>query len=219
VLPGPRAWAWQIPISAGVTSVGIVCESEAFPKAGEDLDRFFAQAVASSPALAPRLAGARPLHALQREGNYSYAMASLAGEGWLLVGDAARFVDPLFSSGLSVAAESARAAAGAIQAALASGDVSAAAFEDYQRHLGRGLDVWREFIGLYYRLPRAFLSLLSDQEDRELLREVLQGDVYQGGSFPGLARLRSEIARVEQDPAHPWRAELDENAAKSLALV
>ena len=78
--------------------------------------RFFAQAVASSPALAPRMASARPLHALQREGNYSYAMERLAGDGWLLVGDAARFVDPLFSSGLSVAAESARAAAGAIQA-------------------------------------------------------------------------------------------------------
>jgi FADH2 O2-dependent halogenase len=115
-----------------------------------------------------------------------------------------------------VAAESARAAAGAIETALASGDVSAGAFEPYQRHLRRGLDIWREFIGLYYRLPRAFLSLLADASDRDLLREVLQGDVYQGGSFPGLERLRSEIARVESDPAHPWRAELDENAAKTL---
>jgi 1H-pyrrole-2-carbonyl-[peptidyl-carrier protein] chlorinase len=217
VLPGPRAWAWQIPISAAVTSVGIVCESEAFPKAGQDLERFFSEAVASSPALAPRMAGARPLHALQREGNYSYAMERLAGDGWLLVGDAARFVDPLFSSGLSVAAESARAAAGAIEAALGSGDVSAAAFEAYQRHLRQGLDVWREFIGLYYRLPRVFLSLLADAGDRDLLREVLQGDVYQGGPFPGLERLRAEIARVESDPAHPWRAELDESAAKILA--
>ena len=81
-----------------------------------------------------------------------------------------------------------------------------------------GLDVWREFIGLYYRLPRAFLSLLADPGDRELLREVLQGDVYQGGPFPGLERLRAEIARVESDPAHPWRAELDESAAKILAV-
>ncbi len=216
VLPGPRAWAWQIPITAGVTSVGIVCESDAFPKAGHDLHRFFKEAVASSPALARRLAGARPLHALQREGNYSYAMERLAGDGWLLVGDAARFVDPLFSSGLSVAAESARAAAAAIEGALAAGDVSAGAFEGYQRTLRTGLDAWRQFIGLYYRLPRAFLSLLADPADRELLREVLQGDVYEGGSLPGLERLRAEIARVEANPTHPWRAELDENAAKPL---
>jgi FADH2 O2-dependent halogenase len=207
VLPGPRAWAWQIPISEGVTSVGVVCESDAFPKAGEDLDRFFAQAISSSPALAARMARARPLHALQREGNYSYAMDRLAGDGWLLVGDAARFVDPLFSSGLSVAAESARAAASAIREALARDDVSAGAFEGYARHLRAGLDVWREFIGLYYRLPRAFLGLLADPAERELLRQVLQGDVYEGGAGAGLERLRAEIARVEADPAHPWLAE------------
>ena len=159
VLPGPRAWAWQIPISAGVTSVGIVCESEAFPKAGHDLHRFFSEAVASSPALGPRMAGARPLHALQREGNYSYAMERLAGDGWLLVGDAARFVDPLFSSGLSVAAESARAAAAAIRGALAAGDASAAAFEGYAapaacrpRRLAR---VHRPLLPAAARLPRA----------------------------------------------------------------
>jgi ABC-type nitrate/sulfonate/bicarbonate transport system ATPase subunit/flavin-dependent dehydrogenase len=207
VLPGPRAWAWQIPITDGVTSVGVVCESDAFPKAGEDLDSFFAASISSSPALAGRMARARPLHALQREGNYSYAMERLAGDGWLLIGDAARFVDPLFSSGLSVAAESARAAASAIREALARGDVSARAFEGYARHLGAGLDVWREFIGLYYRLPRAFLGLLADPAERELLRQVLQGDVYEGGAAAGLERLRAEIARVEADPAHPWLAE------------
>src|SRR5574338_272098 len=162
VLPGRRAWAWQIPISAAVTSVGVVCEADGFPKAGEDVDRFFADAVASSPALARRMAKARALHALQRDGNYSYAMERLAGDGWLLVGDAARFVDPLFSSGLSVAAESAREAAGAIRDALARGDCSAAAFAGYERRLRAGLGAWREFIALYYRLPRAFLALLAD---------------------------------------------------------
>jgi ABC-type nitrate/sulfonate/bicarbonate transport system ATPase subunit/flavin-dependent dehydrogenase len=203
VLPGPRAWAWQIPISAGVTSVGIVCEAEAFPKAGEDLDGFFAAAVAGSPVLARRMAGARPLHALQREGNYSYSMERLAGDGWLLVGDAARFVDPLFSSGMSVAAESARAAAAAIREALARGDVSAAAFAGYERHLRAGLDVWRELIALYYRLPSAFLALLADPDERELLRQLMQGDVYEGGAAAGLERLRAEIARAEASAAAP----------------
>ena len=52
VLPGPRAWAWQIPISAAVTSVGVVCDAERFPKAGDDPGAFFAEAVASSAPLA-----------------------------------------------------------------------------------------------------------------------------------------------------------------------
>jgi ABC-type nitrate/sulfonate/bicarbonate transport system ATPase subunit/flavin-dependent dehydrogenase len=209
VLPGRRAWAWQIPISAAVTSVGVVCDGDAFPRAGDAPEGFFAGALAGSPTLARRMAGARPLHALQREGNYSYAMDRFSGEGWLLVGDAARFVDPLFSSGLSVAAESARAAAGAIRDALANGDVSAAAFAGYERHLRRGLDAWRELLALYYRLPRAFLALLADPSEREALRPLLQGDVYEDGAAASLHRLREEIARVERDAAHPWRAELD----------
>jgi 1H-pyrrole-2-carbonyl-[peptidyl-carrier protein] chlorinase len=193
VLPGPRAWAWQIPISAAVTSVGVVCDAERFPKTGEDPSAFFAEAIASSPALARAMTGARPLHALQREGNYSYAMERLAGDGWLLVGDAARFVDPLFSSGLSVAAESAREAATAIRAALARGDLSAASFAAYERRLQSGLDAWREFIGLYYREPRAFLALLADPAERELLRDVLQGDLYESAPAAALARLRTEV--------------------------
>ena len=204
VLPGPRAWAWQIPISAGATSVGVVCDADRFPKAGDDPAAFFAEAVASSAPLARAMAGARPLQALQREGNYSYAMERLAGDGWLLVGDAARFVDPLFSSGLSVAAESAREAATAIRDALARGDVSAAAFASYEDRLRGGLDAWREFIGLYYRSPRAFLGLLADPAEREQLRDVLQGDLYDAARRSGVERLRAEIARLESDPSHPW---------------
>ena len=181
VLPGPRAWAWQIPISAGVTSVGVVCESDAFPKAGHDLDRFFAEAVASSPALVRRMAGARPLHALQREGNYSYAMERLAGDGWLLVGDAARFVDPLFSSGLSVAAESARAAAGGdprapSPPATSRPAPSRATSATCARASTCGASSSASTTGC--RAPSCRCS--PNPDDRELLREVLQGDVYEG---------------------------------------
>jgi ABC-type nitrate/sulfonate/bicarbonate transport system ATPase subunit/flavin-dependent dehydrogenase len=193
VLPGPRAWAWQIPISAAVTSIGIVSDAEAFPKSGDDHERFFAERAAANAAFARSLGAARPLGALQREGNYSYRMERLAGDGWLLLGDAARFVDPLFSSGLSLAAESARAAAAAIRAALAAGDVSARAFASYEASLAAAADAWREFITLYYREPRAFLSLLGDPVRREALRDLLQGDVFERDAGPGLAALQSEL--------------------------
>jgi ABC-type nitrate/sulfonate/bicarbonate transport system ATPase subunit/flavin-dependent dehydrogenase len=203
VLPGPRAWAWQIPISAAVTSVGIVSDADAFPKAGDDAERFFTERVAANAALAHSMRGARPLGALQREGNYSYRMERLAGDGWLLLGDAARFVDPLFSSGLSIAAESARAAAAAIRAALAAGDVSAARFAGYEASLGAAADAWREFIALYYEEPRAFLALLGDPARREALRDLLQGDVFERDATPGLAALRGELARLGAQELHP----------------
>ncbi|HZO07920.1 MAG TPA: NAD(P)/FAD-dependent oxidoreductase, partial [Myxococcota bacterium] len=196
VLPGPRSWAWQIPISPAVTSVGVVTDADAFPKAPEDVLRFFAERVGLAPALARSMAPARPLGALQREADYSYAMERFAGDGWLLVGDAARFVDPLFSSGVSLAAESARAAAQTICAALVAGDAAAERFGAYEARLRAATDAWREFVALFHREPRAFLALLADPARRESLRDLLQGDVWERDAEPGLAALREELART-----------------------
>jgi ABC-type nitrate/sulfonate/bicarbonate transport system ATPase subunit/flavin-dependent dehydrogenase len=208
VLPGPRAWAWQIPIREGVTSVGVVAGDAAFPKAGESIDAFFAAQVAASPALARRMARARPLHALQREGNSGYAMERYAGDGWLLVGDAARFVDPIFSSGISVAAESAREAAAAIQAALAAGDARAERFAAYEARLRSGIETWRELVLLYYRLPRLVLALLDAPEERAALQALLQGVILGDERSPLLTRLAERLAAIEADRTHPWHAEL-----------
>jgi FADH2 O2-dependent halogenase len=154
------------------------------------------------------MAGARRLGELAREGNAGYAMERYAGDGWLMVGDAARFVDPIFSSGVSVAAESAREAAAAIASALAAGDVRGERFAPYADALASGIDTWRELVLLYYRLPRLVLSLLDEPDGRAALQHVLQGTVF-GGEPPALlARLRSQVAAIEADPAHPWHAEL-----------
>jgi 1H-pyrrole-2-carbonyl-[peptidyl-carrier protein] chlorinase len=208
VLPGLRAWAWQIPIRDGVTSVGVVTGDAGFPKASESVDEFFAREVASSPALARSMAGAKRLGELAREGNAGYAMERYAGDGWLMVGDAARFVDPIFSSGVSVAAESARAAAAAIEGALAAGDVRSARFAPYAEALASGIETWRELVLLYYRLPRLVLEWLDGPDDRAALLEVLQGTAF-GGEPPALlARLRNQVDGIEADPAHPWHGEL-----------
>ena len=202
VLPGPRCWAWQIPISAAVTSVGIVTDAAGLPKAAGDLSAFFAERVASNAYFSESMRPARPLGALQREGNYSYAMERLAGDGWLMVGDAARFVDPLFSSGLSLAVESARAAAAAIRDALAADDVSAVRFAEYEGSLCGASDTWRQFISLYYREPRAFFALMSDPARREDLRDLLQGEVWERDASRGLDALRASLTRFEaqRDP-------------------
>src|SRR5262249_44822716 len=139
-----------------------------------------------------------------REGNYSYVMEKTAGDGWVLVGDAARFVDPIFSSGVSVAMESAKRAAEAIGNALASGNVSAASFTDYETTIREGCDVWREFILLFYRLPPSFFALLKQPEARLGALRLLQGEVYDRRSVPILERMRREIQAVADTPDHPW---------------
>ncbi|HXT38562.1 MAG TPA: NAD(P)/FAD-dependent oxidoreductase [Candidatus Angelobacter sp.] len=208
VLPMPRAWAWLIPIDGRVTSVGVVTQSGDFVKGSELAKDFFTRQISSHPSLAGRMARARPLHEFTREGNYSYVMESFAGNGWMLVGDAARFVDPVFSSGVSVAMESAKRAAGAVIRALERGDVSAASFSDYEKSVRTGVDIWREFIRLYYQLPTLFLDLIGKPEARWQLTQLLQGDVYDRAAVPILRQMEEAIKVVADDPAHPWRPHL-----------
>ncbi len=208
VLSMPRAWIWIIPINSSITSVGIVTKSADFPKSAEPLEQFFNRHIRSHPALARRMANARPVQEFTREGNYSYVMDRFSGDGWLLVGDAARFVDPVFSSGVSVAMESAKRGADAIIAALRKNDVSGRAFAEYESTIRAGVDIWREFILMYYQLPPLFFDLISKPDSRAQITRILQGDVYDRASIPILAQMREAIQAVASDPSHAWRAHL-----------
>src|SRR5205814_8204252 len=115
----------------------------AFVRGGERVEEFFARHIATHPILSAQMATARPVHDFTREANYSYVMERFAGNGWLLAGDAARFVDPVFSSGVSVAMESAKRAAHAIITALARGDEGVARFADYEQTVRAGVAIWR----------------------------------------------------------------------------
>ena len=199
VLGAPRAWAWQIPISAEVTSVGIVCEGQAGLGRDETGDRWFARLVASHRLLSARMAKAQPLHALQIEGSQSYFGERLAGAGWIAVGDAAQFVDPVFSSGVSVAAESARLAARAIRDALADPASAAECFAEYDRTVRRGGEVWRELILLFYRVPPLFLGLLEDPSARPALQSLLQGRVFAAHDATALGELQARALELERE--------------------
>jgi ABC-type nitrate/sulfonate/bicarbonate transport system ATPase subunit/flavin-dependent dehydrogenase len=211
ILSLPRAWVWLIPINQTVTSVGIVTKGSDFTKNHESAEEFFARHIAGHPLLVRRMAKARPLHEFTREGNYSYVMDRFAGDGWLLVGDAARFVDPVFSSGVSVAMESAKRAADAIIRALAHNHVDAGAFAEYEQTLRAGMNIWREFILLYYQLPPLFFDLIARPDTRGQLTQLLQGDVYDRSSAPILGQMRSTIKAVAADKQHPWRPHLSED--------
>jgi ABC-type nitrate/sulfonate/bicarbonate transport system ATPase subunit/flavin-dependent dehydrogenase len=213
MLPVQRGWAWQIPITETITSIGVVTDGAGFVKANESVDDFFARHLAMNFVLTQRMAGARRIHEFCREGNYSYVMDKIAGDGWVLVGDAARFVDPIFSSGVSVAMESAKRAAEAIRAALASGDLSAAAFADYEKTIRGGCDVWREFILLFYRLPPLFFDLLKKPDTRLAALRLLQGEVYDRRSEPILDVICREMQTVVDTPGHPWSAYLSPEPA------
>ena len=99
-MPIERGWAWQIPVSDKITSVGVVVEKEVFKQTKMGIEEYFFKYTTTNPDLANALKNARRVSDFKREGDYSYSMEKFVGDGYLLIGDAARFVDPIFSSGI-----------------------------------------------------------------------------------------------------------------------
>lgn len=203
-LPITNTWVWQIPITDTVTSIGVVTQKKNFAKSKESREAFFWECIKSRPELFEGLTaqGSTQMHPLKEEGDYSYAMKQLCGDRLLLVGDAGRFVDPIFSTGVSIALNSSRFAHKDILKSLETGDFSREAFGEYEATLKRGTRNWYNFISVYYRLNVLFTAFVSDPRYRLDVLKLLQGDVYEEAEPPVLTRMRSIVEAVERDKNH-----------------
>lgn len=217
-LPVADTWVWQIPITDSITSVGVVSQRARLRSFDGDTKRFFWETVATRPALLEVLESSRQVRPLKTEGDYSYALSRIAGDGHIMIGDAARFVDPIFSSGVSVAMNSARIASADIIDAAKAGDFSHKRFARYETKLRRGVRNWYEFISIYYRLNILFTAFVQDERYRPDVLKLLQGDVYDDEPVV-LAEMREVVRAVEDDPEHLWRPYLGELKAPTAAPI
>lgn len=216
-LPVKRGWVWQIPISETVTSIGAVAEKEVFAKGKGDHGAWFHELCESAPDIAKAMQNARQVTDFSVEGDYSYTMTDYCGDGFVLVGDAARFVDPIFSSGVSVALYSAKFASEAIVSALAAGHqrVSKEQLRSYHERLKKGTTVWYEFITLYYKLLPMFTLFIKKSQYRLQVLQLLQGEVFDRESVPVLDAMRKFVNAVEEAPDHMLAAAMDHELAVS----
>lgn len=201
-LPKKHSWIWQIPISEKITSFGVVTLRDNFVKRKESHGAFFQELLETRPVLAQRLAKAKQVKAFSLEGDYSYSMKTLVDDHLLLIGDAARFIDPIFSSGVSVAMNSARFAAKDILAALKENSFGKEKFKNYESTIRKGTDIWYEFIEYYYRLNVMFTYFIGKKEYRSDIIELLQGDVYNERPKV-LDAMKKLIQDTEGNPNHP----------------
>jgi 1H-pyrrole-2-carbonyl-[peptidyl-carrier protein] chlorinase len=203
-LPISNSWIWQIPITDDITSIGVVTQKKNFAGSKQDRENFFWNAIPNRASVMEALRGATQLRPFKEEGDYSYAMKQLCGDRFLLVGDAGRFVDPIFSTGVSIALNSSRLAHKDILSALERNDFSRPSFATFEETMRRGTKNWYDFISVYYRLNVLFTYFITDSRYRLDVLKLLQGDVYDEEQPPVLARMRSMVADVEQNPKHPW---------------
>lgn len=203
-LPVSNSWIWQIPITETITSIGVVTQKQNFLKAKSDREAFFWDMVGKRPQIAEALKKARRVRPFKEEGDYSYSMKQIVGDRFVLIGDAARFVDPIFSTGVSIALNSARFAHKDILRALETNDFSREAFSNYETTIRRGTKNWYEFITIYYRLNVLFTWFIRNPQYRLDVLKLLQGDVYDEDEPAVLRKMREKVEEVEKNVNHPW---------------
>lgn len=189
-----RAWAWQIPLRGDRWSIGVVIPSADFRARRRPADELFFDLCRRNVALRGAMGDAEALQPIRVEADYSYTVERLAGPGWLLVGDACGFIDPVLSTGLDIALFSAVAAFEAIESARESGD-ERRAFEVYERDVGGGLEAWRDLVVLFYRLQVLFTYFAIRPRHREDSIRILQGNLFHPEA---LARARRMITAMKR---------------------
>jgi 1H-pyrrole-2-carbonyl-[peptidyl-carrier protein] chlorinase len=201
-LPVERGWVWQIPINDEITSIGVVAEKDVFKQARLDYEAYFDAHCQINPDLYKAMRNAVRVNEFKSEGDYSYSMEKFVGDGYMMIGDAARFVDPIFSSGVSIALYSAKYGSERICYALGANDFSEEALRPYEVKIREGVAIWYEFIRLYYKLLPLFTHFISSKKHRIEVLRLLQGDVFDRGEVPVLDAMRKYIETVEKADTH-----------------
>jgi flavin-dependent dehydrogenase len=150
--PGKTGWFWYIPLHDDIVSVGVVANFDYLFKNRDSVDyeTIYNAEVERYPAIQKRIANATRATQFFAQKEYSYRARQAAGDGWVLVGDAFGFLDPLYSSGVMLALKSGQLAADAIVEGLAKGDTTAAQLGKWETDYVRGMERMRRLVCEYY---------------------------------------------------------------------
>jgi len=175
-----HGWFWFIPLSDGRTSIGAVTWPYYLKTRKKPMTDFLLDTIALCPKLAERLQGAELASVPEATGNYSYTCSRTHGSNYLLLGDAYTFIDPVFSSGVMLAMNSAFAGADAVDACLSHPERAAAALRRFDRTVRIGPKKFSWFI---YRVTNPtmrnlFMGPRNLFRMQEALLSVLAGDVF-----------------------------------------
>ncbi len=211
-------WFWLIPLTPQRVSVGCVMDQEQFARSGQTPAEAFTGAWQASMAMRKRIGRAMPLGPFQTSGDFSYYNRRLTGPRLLRVGDAAGFMDPIFSAGVYLAMHSGRLAARTVIESLAARDDGRAAMRLYERRVFRAMRFFWDMSLAFYTTP--FLELFMEPRPTfglpDAVVAILAGELEGGWelavrrkAFFGLVWLQRRMALVphisfaDDSPASP----------------
>ena len=173
-----EAWIWNIPFSDGVTSVGVVCTEEYFQKFNMSDEEFWEHIIYNNPSASKRYAESKRIVEVNSLSGYSAAVTKLYDKNFILTGNASEFLDPVFSSGVTLALESGSKAA-ELTARELKGEVVDYGVE-YEDYMMLGIDVFRDYVNGWYdgTLQTILFSQKKNPQITKKIVSILSGYVW-----------------------------------------
>lgn len=199
-----RCWFWFIPLPNNRVSVGVVGPVDHLITGRQgNPQRIFDEELASCPGLQPRLENATQLFDAKVVNDFSYAATQVAGDGWVLAGDAFCFLDPVYSSGMALAFASGELAADSIVESLRHNDPSEERLRAHEPYLQKGIAAFRHLVYAFYSPEFHFGRFLgAHPEHRDSIVKILVGDVF-NRDFSTLFRDLDNILAIDYSHAPP----------------
>ena len=180
---GSNGWFWYIPLENDITSVGIVADPEYLVQGrGQDLAKIYNEEIEKCEPCRRRVEGGERVDKIYSILDYSYRSKKNAGDGFIIIGDAYGFLDPIYSSGVLLALKMAELATDAIHDAFNHDDFSAERLGQFQTKLDRGIESMRKLVYAFYNEGFSFSGFLRKYpEERVHIINLLIGDVFREG--------------------------------------
>jgi geranylgeranyl reductase family protein len=210
--PGSGGWFWYIPLEDDITSVGIVADPGYLLKdRGQDLAKVFQEEIERCETVHRRVAIGTRVDKIYSILDYSYRSKHNAGNGFIIIGDAYGFLDPIYSSGVLLALKMAEMAADAIHDAFKHNDFSAGRLGQFQTKLDQGFESMRKLVYAFYNDGFSFAQFLRKYpEHRVNIISLLIGDVFREGVDEVYGPM-SEFAEIPP----PLYDQIDDSPTKS----
>ena len=196
------SWFWFIPLAGDLASVGVVGDLEALlggGGGGERAQARFEEEIRNCPALEERLRPARQVLPVKVEQDFSYCAERISGDGWVLVGDAFAFLDPIYSTGVVLALKSGELAADAICRCLDENDLSGAGLGRFADGFLAGVRSFRKLVYAFYDPHFGFAEFLrAHPECRQGVIDILSGNVF-GSGVESIFEPMARMCRLPED--------------------
>jgi flavin-dependent dehydrogenase len=178
---GDSYWFWLIPIDATRTSIGVVMEMADYKARKMSSEAALDWAIGDSALMRERMRDSRRMTPVHAAGDYSYRNSAFTGPRWMLAGDAAGFIDPIFSTGVFLAIFSGEKCADALNAVLDAPQKQKQLFARYERELNRVMDKYLRFVTAWYRpeFIEVFTSPTQKFQLAAAVNAVLAGNLGQ----------------------------------------